>query len=162
LKALVQPKEQTRGVGRSGPTASTKGTLSCVDSGRVHPKRSFLSEKKGRTRCRAGAPRLLAITTARALRARKTGGLRCGQEDHGSQAPYSRRYARPVVERSGSSRQYSGLRWGGTGADRRTSRWIPFIERIYSDDRLLDNRDRRTLVHRRRIRGRTQAALAKI
>src|SRR5262249_2458005 len=52
-------------------------------------------------------------------------GLRCGQEDHGSQAPYPRRYAQPVVERSGPCRQYSGSRWSGAGARPPHASFVP-------------------------------------
>src|SRR6266702_642271 len=70
-------------------------------------------------------------STARAPRARKKGGLarptglRCGQEDHGSQAPYPCRYARPVAERRGPSRQHSGSRRGGAGARPPHASFVP-------------------------------------
>ena len=57
----------------------------------------------------------------------------CGQEDHGSQAPYHRRYARPVVERSGPSRQYSDHDGVALVLNRHTSRLFPFIGRNYGD-----------------------------
>ena len=43
-------------------------------------------------------------------------GLRCGQEGHGTQAPYPRRYARPIAERCRSSRQHSRSRRHRIGA----------------------------------------------
>jgi transposase len=54
-----------------------------------------------------------------------TRGASMRQEDHGSQAPYPRRYARPVVERSGPSRQYSGSRGVALVVNRRTRRFVP-------------------------------------
>ena len=102
-------------------------------------------------------------STARAPRRLKKGlgarsaGLRCGQEGHGSQAPYPRRYARLAAERRGPSRQRPGSRWR-TRVAAQARRLFPFIERIFADagyqgpkmakhrrtDRLLEDRDRQT------------------
>src|SRR6266568_4967716 len=47
------------------------------------------------------------------------------QKDHGSQAPYPCRYARPVAERGGPSRQHPGSRRGGAGARPPHASFVP-------------------------------------
>ncbi len=65
-----------------------------------------------------------AIIDSQSAKGRKKLGLarptrlRCGQEDHGSQAPHPRRYARLVAEPGGACRQHfriaTGWRWCST------------------------------------------------
>ena len=71
-----------------------------------------------RARRMAAKPhRVWRSSTARVLRLLKKGlgarsaGLRCGQEGHGSQTPYPRRYARVVTERRSPSGKRPGSRW---------------------------------------------------
>jgi hypothetical protein len=110
-------------------------------------------------------------STARAPRARKKGASRCGLEDHGSQAPHSRRYAWPVAGRGGACCRHSGSRRDSHGARpphaplvpvhwahprRRRLSWAEG-RKGRGQDGILDHRDRWTLARRRRIRSLTQA-----
>jgi transposase len=79
---------------------------------------------------REASPTVAIIDSQSAKGAQKGGlarpaGLRCGQEDQGSQAPHSRRYARPLAERGRPSRQRSGSRWCCAGARSTHASFVP-------------------------------------
>ena len=57
-----------------------------------------------------------SVKSAEKGRAHRSAWLRCGKEDHGQEAPHSRRYARPAVERCCSFGRCPGSRRGSIGS----------------------------------------------
>lgn len=76
-----------------------------------------------------------AIIDSQSAKGAQKGGLArpAGLRDHGSQAPYHRRYARPVAGVAVHAANIQDRDGVALVLDRRTRRLFPFIERIYGD-----------------------------
>ena len=78
---------------------------------------------------REGSPSAATIDSQSVKRAEKVGAhrsvwLRCGKKDQRQEAPHSRRYTRPSVERRCSSCRCPGPRWGGVRSRRTYARTV--------------------------------------
>ncbi len=114
---------QWKALPRDLPRRAPRIITSCCGTGTVGWSASimhFTSRRASRLDAKGALRR--QSSTARVVKPLKKGlctrpaGLRCGQEGHGTQAPYPRRYARPVAERCRSSRQHSRSRRRRIGA----------------------------------------------
>ena len=68
--------------------------------------------------------RIQSVKRAEKVGAHRSVWLRCGEKDQRQEAPHSRRYTRPSVERRCSSCRCPGPRWGGVRSRRAYARTV--------------------------------------